>query len=110
VPGVEAVDGTTYTRSLGLAHGDAVVALALDGGPLRTHEMTRVLRLYPEVLAGDRHRLRHVLLRFGRRLHLLFGRVQGDGRPLPAPLRAQLRRHDRGARGNDETGKYSDKH
>jgi AraC family transcriptional regulator of adaptative response / DNA-3-methyladenine glycosylase II len=35
VPGVEAVEATTYTRSLGLAHGDAVVAVALDGGPLR---------------------------------------------------------------------------
>jgi AraC family transcriptional regulator of adaptative response / DNA-3-methyladenine glycosylase II len=35
VPGVEAVDGTTYTRSLGLPHGDAVATIALDGGPLR---------------------------------------------------------------------------
>jgi AraC family transcriptional regulator of adaptative response / DNA-3-methyladenine glycosylase II len=35
VPGVEAVEGTTYTRSLGLAHGDGVVAIELDGGPLR---------------------------------------------------------------------------
>jgi AraC family transcriptional regulator of adaptative response / DNA-3-methyladenine glycosylase II len=35
VPGVEQVHGTTYTRSLGLTHGDGVVSVTLDGGPLR---------------------------------------------------------------------------
>lgn len=35
VPGVEAVTGTTYARSLRLTHGDGVVAVPLDGGPLR---------------------------------------------------------------------------
>jgi AraC family transcriptional regulator of adaptative response / DNA-3-methyladenine glycosylase II len=35
VPGVEAVDGTTYARSLRLPRGDGLASVELDGGPLR---------------------------------------------------------------------------
>ena len=41
VPGVEAVTGTTYARSLRLTHGDGVVAVPLDGGPLRCDVVAR---------------------------------------------------------------------
>ena len=66
--------------------------------------------LHLEILAGDRHGLRDVLLRFRRFLHLLFGRIQRDRRCLPAPLGLDVRRQGCCARGDHQPDEYSDQH